>query len=44
MTATFPKNETIYPTLPSGDSDNRDPYGINKHLQVREYILNSKMK
>jgi len=36
MAETYKQKTGIYPTLPRDEPDNRDPNGINKHLQVRK--------
>ncbi len=38
MAESYAQKNGIYPTLPRDEPDNRDPNGINKHLQVRQMI------
>ncbi len=38
MAESYTQKTGIYPTLPRDEPDNRDPNGINKHLQVRQMI------
>jgi len=38
MAESYAQKNGVYPTLPRDEPDNRDPNGINKHLQVWQMI------